>query len=296
MTTIERRARRGRSLSPGWIGLGFVLPCFLLFLMFRFGPAIAGVLLSFANYTVGGNLEWKGLLNYQRLIADPGFLNALRVTLVYTLISVPLTIAAATGLALLTRRAFRGARLYRSIFFLPVVTSLILAGVVFTWIFSSGGPWSTVLSAFGFPVTDWLESGTFALPAVALVGVWTRFGYGVLIILARLQEVPRELEEAAVVDGAGPWRRFRHVVLPQLRPAVFFLVIIETTFSFQAFDTIYVMTSGGPVDATYSLVFDLYQESFVNFDFGYAGAIGVVLFVLTLVIALIQRATLGRES
>ncbi|MEU3274464.1 sugar ABC transporter permease [Saccharomonospora sp. NPDC006951] len=294
MTTVDTPRRR---LSKGgWIGLAFVLPVFLLFLAFRFGPALGGVLLSFANYTVGGNIEWKGLLNYQRLVADPGFWNALRVTLVYALISVPLTIIAATGLALLTRRAFRGARLYRSVFFLPVVTSLILAGVVFTWIFSAEGPWSAMLESVGFPVTNWLESTTFALPAVALVGVWTRFGYGVLIILAKLQEIPRDLEEAALMDGAGPWQRFRRIVLPELRPAVFFLIVIETTFSFQAFDTIYVMTSGGPVDATDTLVFSLYRESFANFDFGYAGAIGVVLFVLTLIVALIQRIVFGKES
>ncbi|MGH8795226.1 MAG: carbohydrate ABC transporter permease [Stackebrandtia sp.] len=296
MTTLVPVRARGRISRTGWIGLGFVLPCFLLFLAFRFGPALAGVLLSFGNYTIGGDVQWKGLANYERMFADPGFWNALRVTLTYALISVPLTIVFAVALALLTRRTFRGARLYRSVFFLPVVTSLILAGVVFTWIFSGDGPWSAGMSRLGLPTTAWLESTAFALPAVALVGVWTRFGYGVLIVLAKLQEIPPQLEEAALVDGAGPWQRFRHVVAPELRSVVFFLVVIETTFSFQAFDVVYVMTSGGPVNATDTLVFDLYQESFVNFDFGYAGAIGVVLFALTLVVALVQRATLGRES
>ncbi|MGH3655486.1 MAG: carbohydrate ABC transporter permease [Micromonosporaceae bacterium] len=295
MTTLAARLRR-----PSWheagAGLLFVLPCLLLFLAFRFGPAIAGTVLSFTDYTVGGDTSWTGLENFRRLFEADQFWNALRVTVVYTVLAVPLSILAALGMSLLVRRGFRGSKLFRSIFFLPVVTSLVLAGVVFTWVFSSDGPWSSLMSLVGLPSGSWLADSALVIPALVLVSVWSRFGYGMLILLARLQDVPAELEEAALTDGANAWQRFRHVLLPQLRPALFFLVVIETTVSFQVFDTIYVMTGGGPARASYTLVYMLYEQGFRYFDLGYASAIGVVLFVMTLVVALIQRLTLGKES
>ncbi len=277
-------------------GALFVLPCFALFLVFRFGPAVAGALLGFFDYSIGGTAQWKGLGNFQRLFDDPVFWSALKVTLLYALFAVPVTVATALGMALLTRRAFFGVRFFRSVFFLPVITSLVLAGAIFRWVFSAGGPWSTILGWVGLGHTPWLEDSTLVIPALALVGVWSRFGYGMLILLAALQNVPRELEEAATVDGAGAWQRFRHIVFPQLRPALFFLAVIETTMSFQAFDAVYVMTSGGPAHASYTLVFDLYEQGFKYFDLGYSGAIGLALFVMTLVVALIQRLLLGREK
>jgi multiple sugar transport system permease protein len=290
----RRRAR------PSWrearTGLLLVLPCFALFVFFRFGPAIAGGVLSFTDYALGGETTWQALANYQRLVHDEHFWDALRVTVVYSLLTVPGSILAALGMALLTRRAFRGVRLFRSIFFLPVVTSLVLAGVVFTWIFSEDGPWSSLLRTLGLGGGSWLADSILVLPALALVSVWTRFGYGMLIILARLQDIPRELEEAASVDGAGPWQRFRYVVLPQLRPALFFLAVLETTVAFQAFDTIWVMTGGGPGRASRTLVIELYEHGFRNFDQDYAATIGMGLFVLTLFVALIQRLVLGREK
>ncbi|WP_234010842.1 carbohydrate ABC transporter permease [Streptomyces sp. SPB78] len=227
---------------------------------------------------------------------DPLFWSALKVTVVYTVMAVPVTIAASLGLALLTRRAFRGSKLFRSVFFLPVVTSLILASTVFLWIFSSEGPWSKVMGLVGLPDQSWLADSALVLPALAIVGVWSRCGYGMLILLARLQEVPRELEEAALVDGAGPWKRFRYIVAPQLKGSFFFLAVIETTASFQVFDAVYMMTGGGPANASYSLVFQLYDAGFKYFDLGYASAIGCVLFVLTLVVAAVQRLVIGKES
>jgi multiple sugar transport system permease protein len=278
------------------IGLLFVLPCLVLFVVFRFGPAIAGMLLGFTDYTVGADLGWVGLHNFRRLVEDPVFWSALRVTLVFSALAVPLSIVVSLAMALLVRRAFRGAKLFRSVFFLPVVTSLVLAGIVFTWIFAEGGPWSTMLGWLGLPSDSWLASSTLVIPALVIVSVWSRFGFGMLILLARLQDIPAELEEAAATDGAGPWQRFRHVVAPQLRGTVFVIAVIETTVSFQVFDMIYVMTSGGPGRASYTLVFELYEQGFRYFDLGYASAIGLVLFVMTLVVALIQRLLLGRRG
>ncbi|SCG77074.1 carbohydrate ABC transporter permease [Micromonospora coxensis] len=291
----QRRVRRPSAREAG-TALLFVLPFLVLFALFRFGPAIAGVFLGFTDYTIGGDTGLVGLENFRRLLDDPTFWSALRVTVVFTALSVPLSMLASLGVALLTRRVFRGVKLFRSVFFLPVVTSLVLAGVVFTWVFAEGGPWSRAMGALGLPAGSWLADSVLVVPALVLVSVWSRFGYGMLILLARLQDIPAELEEAALTDGASAWQRFRYVTLPQLRPALFFVAVIETTVAVQVFDMIYVMTGGGPVRASYSLVYLLYDQGFKYFDLGYASAIGVALFVMTIVVALIQRLTLGREE
>ena len=293
-------ARAGRrSVMARWdarIGLLFALPTFLLFLAFRFGPAIAGVGLSFFDYDISGTLEWEGLANFERMVGDPVFWQALRVTVLYTVLAVPLSLGMSLVMALAVRRRFRGVGFFRSVFFLPVITSLVLAGTVFVWVFSTDGPVSTISQWLGGSGQSWLSSSLLVVPALVLVGVWSRFGYGMLILLAGLQEVPRELEEAALTDGAGPWARFRHIVLPHLKPSLFFLAVIETTASFQVFDLIFVMTQGGPARGSYTLVYMLYDQGFKYVDYGYAAAIGVALFAMTLVVAVIQRRFLGRES
>lgn len=279
------------------IGLAFAAPMFILFIMFRFGPAIAGVGLSFFDFDIiDSALEWEGLANFQRMLADPLFFNAMRITLIYAVIAVPLTLAVATGFALAVRRVFRGVGFFRSVFFLPVVTSLVLAGTIFVWVFSSSGPVPALAGALGFSGESWLTSRALVIPALALVGIWSRFGYGMLILLAALQDIPRELEEAALTDGAGPWARFRYIILPHLKPSLFFLAVIETTGSFQVFDLIYVMTQGGPSHGSYSLVYMLYDQGFKYFDYGYAAALGTTLFIMTLVIAYIQRKFLGSKD
>ncbi|GAA3108128.1 multiple sugar transport system permease protein [Kribbella aluminosa] len=310
--TIERGAPAGPTSPPARprrsplqrrearLGLLFALPCFLLFLAFRFGPGLAGVALAFFHYEVGDTPRFTGLANLSRLLSDDLFWQALRVTVVYSVIAVPLSLVCSLAMALLVRKKFRTVAFFRSVFFLPVVTSLVLAATVFTWIFSSDGPWTRMtgpaLGWLGGYNGSWLASSVWVLPAMALVSVWSRFGYGMLIILARLQDLPAELEEAALTDGANSWQRFRYIVLPQLKPALFFLAVIETTGSFQVFDLVYVMTGGGPAHGSYTLVFQLVDQGFKFFDLGYASAIGLALFVMTIVVAIVQRLTLGRES
>lgn len=277
------------------IALLFVLPAFLLFLAFRFGPTIVGVALSLFEYDISGEIAWKGLENFQRLVADPLFWRALSTTVLYTVFAVPIALVLSTVMALGVRRSFRGSRFFRSVFFLPVITSLVLAGSIFVWIFSANGPWSALMTPLGLG-GSWLGSTVLVLPAIVVVGVWSRFGYGMMIMIAAMQDVPRELEEAALMDGANAWQRFRWIILPYLRPTIFFLAVIETTAAFQVFDVIYVMTQGGPANASYSLVYLLYDQGFKYFDYGYAAAVGVALFVMTLVVALIQRLVIGRQK
>jgi multiple sugar transport system permease protein len=277
------------------VALLFVAPALLLFIGFRFGPSIAGVALSFFDYDITGEIAWRGLDNFQRLVADPLFWRALGTTVIFTVFAVPISLVLSTVMALGVRRAFRGARFFRSIFFLPVITSLVLAGSIFVWIFSSNGPWSALMTPLGLG-GSWLGSTVLVIPAIVVVGVWSRFGYGMMIMIAALQDVPRELEEASLMDGATAWQRFRSIILPHLRPTIFFLAVIETTAAFQVFDVIYVMTQGGPANASYSLVYMLYDQGFKYFDYGYAAAVGVALFIMTLVVALIQRLVIGRQK
>jgi multiple sugar transport system permease protein len=292
----KKSGRRLMARREAQIGLMFALPSFLLFLAFRFGPALAGVGLSLFDYDISGSLEWEGLANFKRMINDPTFWTSLRVTLLYSVFAVPLSLGLSLIMALSVRRKFKGVGFFRSVFFLPVITSLVLAGTVFVWVFSTGGPVSSLMGSLGFSTDSWLSSTVLVIPALVLVGVWSRFGYGMLILLAALQDVSRELEEAALMDGAGVFTRFRYVVLPQLKPSLFFLAVIETTASFQVFDLIYVMTQGGPAHGSYTLVYMLYDQGFKYFDYGYAAAIGVTLFAMTLVVAFIQRRLLGEKK
>ncbi len=288
----RRRNRRREAL----VGIAFVLPMLLLFLAFRFGPFLGGIGLAFGKYTLGGGFQWKGTANFERLVSDDLFWHSLKVTLIYTVVTVPVLVAVAVGMALLVRRSFRGVRFFRAAFFLPVITSLVLAGVVFIWIFNADGAVPRVLGWLGLPSGSWLTSDILAIPAIAAVAIWGRFGFDMLIVLARLQDIPRELDEAAMMDGAGPWQRFRHITVPHLKPIFFFLGVIEVIGSFQVFDAVYVMTGGGPVNATYTLGYMLYDQAFKYFDFGYASAVALALFVLVLAIALVQRLALDRED
>lgn len=284
---------RSRSALMAYV---FIAPYLIFFALFRIGPALYGTALSFGRYGLSGNFKFTGVDNYLRLFNDPLFWNALKVTALYALIALPMTVILSLAMAQLINRMMRGISIYRSIFFLPVVTSPVLSGIVFIWIFSANGPLNSGLSIFGINIGSWLQSSVLVLPALAMVSAWMNFGYNMLILLAGMLAIPQEYYEAAQVDGASAWKRFIHVTLPLLKPALFFVLILETVKSFQAFDTIFVMTNGGPVRASYTLTFMIYDQGFGYFDFGYASAVGVILLIITLIISLIQRRVLGKDD
>jgi multiple sugar transport system permease protein len=272
----------------------FILPYVVLFLAFRIIPAIGGLFLSVTRYGISGSIDFVGAENFTRLFQDPVFWNALRVTVVYTVIAIPLTMAIALAMAALCDRSVRGMSIYRAIFFLPVVTSAVMSGIIWVWIFGHDGPLNWMLTSLGLPAAGWLQSELLVQPSLALVSAWTSFGYDMLILLAGMLAIPREYYEAAHVDGANWGHRFRHITLPLLRPALFFVLILEIIRSFQVFDTIYVMTGGGPVRSSYSLTYMIYDQGFGYFDFGYASAAGVVLLIITLAVSLVQRRLMDR--
>lgn len=278
------------------VAYAFIFPYVAFFLAFRIIPALYGVLLSFGDYSLSGRFELVGLDNFARLVSDHVFWNSLRVTGIYAALTIPLSVVLSLVMAQLCNRTLRGMSIYRSLFFLPVVTSPVLSGIIFIWVFSGDGPINTALSGIGLGLGNWLQSRILVLPALALVSAWSNFGYNMLILLAGMLAIPKDYYEAAELDGAGAWQRFRFMTLPLLKPAIFFVLVLETVRSFQAFDTIYVMTGGGPARDSYTLTYMIFDQGFGYFEFGYASAVGVVLLVITLAFSLIQRRLIGRSE
>ncbi|SDU72769.1 carbohydrate ABC transporter permease [Jiangella alkaliphila] len=299
--TLERTAAprptwRQRVRDPGW-GLIFVLPMLVLFVIFRFVPSLGAVGMSFTDYRLSGEFTFIGAENYRRLIEDDLFFDSLRVTLLYALMYVPLTLVVSLGTATMLHHVVRGRGLFRGLLFLPYVTSFVMAGIIWIWIYQSDGLINGALERIGLgPVAFLTGNQAMVLGSLAIVSVWKSFGYSMLILLAGLKNIPEDLMEAATLDGAGAWAKFRRITLPLLRPVIFFVLVIETIVAFQVFDTIYVMTGGGPARASYGLVYMLYDQGFKFFDFGYAATIGVMLFLVVLVISLVQRYVLDREN
>ncbi len=265
-------------------------PNFLLFVIFTYWPLVYNAYLSFVRWDMLSPVKlWVGWDNYRYLFTAPDFFQIIVNTLVFTLASVGLTCLLGLLMALLLNQPLVGRNAARSIVFSPVMLSGAAIGIVWIYIFDPRyGLLDVFLSAVGLQSPNWLLDTTWAMVAVIIVYVWKNIGYAVVIYLAGLQAIPSELYEAAIVDGASAWARFRHITIPGLSPVIFFLVLTTLLASFQTFDVIKVMTDGGPVDATTTLIYYLYQEGFVGFNAGRAGVAGVVLFVTMLAVTLVQ--------
>ncbi|WP_019632113.1 carbohydrate ABC transporter permease [Actinomadura atramentaria] len=289
--TTGRRSRQAR------VGLLFVAPMLVLFTLFRLVPTAGAFLLSLTDYKLSGEWSFVGADNYTRLAHEDLFRESLLVTLTYVVVFVPMTVLLSLGTAMLLDRVVWGRGFFRGVFFLPYVTSIVLAAVIWKWIYDAeDGLLNGLLHLVHVGPFDFLGHSGSVLPSIAVTSAWKGFGYSMLILLAGLQSIPRSLDEAAMMDGANAWQRFRHITLPLLRPVLFFVLVIETIQAFQVFDAMYVMTGGGPVRSSYSLVYLLYDTGFKYFDFGYASAIGLTLFAVVLAVSLVQRRFVGRED
>jgi multiple sugar transport system permease protein len=298
-TTIEApsrprqpaRRRRGRlvwrNTAVGW---SFLLPNFIGFAIFTLAPVVVLFYLAFTSWNVFGAARWTGIANFRRLIHDQSFWTALYNTLYYTALHIPLTLGAALGLALLLNRRLRGVAFFRTVAFFPYITSIVAAAQVWNMLFSPQyGPIDSMLRLVGVAHgPGWTVSTSWSMPAVILVGTWREMGYYMLIFLAGLQTIPVQLYEAARVDGATAWQRFRAVTLPGLRPTTFFVTVMLTIGSFKVFDLILVLTNGGPGQSTLVLSQYIYQKGFQENQFGYASAVSVVLFVLVFAVTVVQ--------
>ncbi|WP_328320072.1 sugar ABC transporter permease [Kribbella sp. NBC_00382] len=282
--------RPARRRSRTWVGWSFILPNFIGFAALTLVPVIASLALSFLDWDSYSTPRWVGLDNFERMIHNDTFWTALKNTAYYAVGHVPLTLCAALGFAVLLNQKLKGARFFRTALFFPYITSLVAVAVVWNMLLSpESGPVNQFLRAIGIDhPPGWTTSTTWAMPAVIVASVWRDLGYYMILYLAGLQTIPAELYEAAQVDGANGWQRFRHITLPGLRPTTFFVLIMLTISSFKVFDLIQVMTEGGPGRATLVLSQVIYREGIVQGRFGYSSAVSMVLFVIVLTITLVQ--------
>lgn len=288
------RARRARE----WLTFAlFVGPNLLLLAVFSYWPLLQNLYLSFTEWDMlSPEKLWVGLDTWTFVLGGSEFRQIAMNTFVFTVFSVGLTLVFGLAIAMLLDQRLPGRRVARSVLFVP--TLLSGAAIALVWIFVFDPRWGllrVLLEIVGVQSPRWLTDPAWALPAVIIVYVWKNVGYAVVIFLAGLQGIARELYEAARVDGAGPWQRFLSVTLPGLGPISFFLLITSVLASFQAFDVIRVMTAGGPVISTTTFIYALYNEAFVGFHAGNAAVYAVVLFVLMLALTIAQLRYLERR-
>jgi len=274
-------------------GIALILPN-TLGLFFFFGiPVAASFLTSLQEWNALKPPRFIGLDNFQRLVGDGAFWQALGNTLKLMVFSVPVGVALALAVAVLVNQRLAGRNLFRAIYFSPVVTSTVAASIVWTWIFQPRyGLLGNLLAPLGLRDVAWLTNPDLILFPVAAVTIWQRLGFDMVLFLAGLQTIPRVLYEAAIVDGANRWQRFRHITLPMLSPTTFLVVLLSIINAFQIFDQVYVMTArispGGPGGSATTLSYLLYESGFKNLEFGYASAIALVLFLIILAFTVFQ--------
>nr|WP_220729789.1 sugar ABC transporter permease [Streptomyces radicis] len=283
-----------RNETPRWrrketgVALVFLAPALLGFLAFYAWPTLRGLYLSFTDYDLLSAPEFSGLDNYRRLAEDDVFWNSLWVTLKYVLINIGVQTVVALGLAVLIHRLTRST-VIRGILLLPYLISNVVVALVWYWMADFNlGIVNEALGWVGFDAISFFGDPDWAVPTIALVNVWRHMGYTALLIFAGLQTINRDVYEAAAVDGAGEARIFFRITLPLLRPVLALVLVLTVIGSWQIFDTVAVTTQGGPVDSTRVIQYYIFDQAFTSFDFGYASAIAVVLFLILAGIAFAQ--------
>jgi multiple sugar transport system permease protein len=293
----ERRppgpARRGgkprRQNLAGWLFIG---PVIFGVLAFQIVPVVASFGVSMTNWTGLRAPDFLGFDNYIALFTtDASFYRTLLTTTIFTVAMVALSIAIGLGLAVLCNQRIRGVGVFRTLYYSPAITNVVAIGFVWFWLYEpNDGLINSVLRGIGVDGPAWLSDPRTALIAVIIVALWQGVGYPMVILLAGLQSIDRSLLEAAIVDGASDWRRFWRITFPLLTPSIFFLTIMQFISSFQVFGIIYVMTSGGPNNATSVLIYEIYEVAFAQGRLGYASAMGWVLFVIVGLVTAFQWA------
>lgn len=288
MPRTRRWATRGESLTA----YSFLAPNLALLGLFVLLPLGWALVISLQRTNGFGEGEFVGLGNYERLVSDPLFWRSTVNTALFTAIVTPLSMVLGLGAALLLNSVLPARPLFRSILILPMAVSGVATALMGLLVFDENtGVLNGMLRAVGLPAVQWQSGSSPAFASVVLVTLWWRVGFNMLIYLAGLQAISPALQEAARLDGAGAWQRLRHVTVPLLGPSTFFLLVINVIYSFQVFDIVFVLTGGGPQDATSVLVTYAYDNAFVTRDQGYAAAIGMVLLVLTLAFTAVQWRT-----
>ncbi|MFF2040848.1 carbohydrate ABC transporter permease [Kitasatospora sp. NPDC058170] len=290
--TPRPRRRRSKGALAGWLS---VAPALVVILGFTFYPMVQSMLLSTDHWNLLGPRTFVGTENYQNVLGAGTFRTSLLNTLVFTAITIAGTYVLALATALAANRELASARFVRTVTVLPAVIPMVVAGLVWKWLYEPDhGLVNTLIGLFGADGARWLFDNDLALPAVAVVSIWKEFGIYALILLGGLQRIPDEIYEAATIDRAGPWRQFRSITLPMLRPATAAVFLLLLFNSFKVFDQVWVMTEGGPGTATLTVVTFIYTR--LLSDVGVASAASVVLFVILLAITLVRLKLTSREE
>lgn len=284
--------KKGFTQSQFAIAMVFLIPSFIGFFGFFAWPALRGIYLSFTEYDMLRDPVWIGFDNYVKIFQDPIFFNSIWVTLEYVLLNIGIQTVLALLIAVLLHR-FTRSIVIRGIILLPYLIANVIVALVWYWLCDYNlGLINSVLDGLGLQRMGFFGNETLAMPTIALVNVWRHVGYTALLIFAGLVAIPRDVYEAAEVDGAGEWRIFRSVTLPLLRPVLAFVLVVTLVGSFQIYDTIAVTTQGGPVHATRAINVYIFQQAFEQRNFGYASALAVILMIFLAFIAIAQNKML----
>ena len=296
--TVDRIRPKKRGLRPsqreGIAGYLFLLPWILGFIGFTAGPILYSLYLSGTKYDILSAPRWIGLRNFTRIFDDRLFWQSLKVTSIFTFVSVPLGVVSGYSLALLLNQKIKGLSVWRMLFYVPAIVPALATAYLFTWIFNTEtGLVNTALKNIGIQGPGWFSSRQWVLPAFWIMGLWGAGG-GMILYLAALQGVPTELYEAAMLDGANSWRKFLNVTLPITSPVIFFTTLMGIIGTFQVFTGAFVITAGGPSDASLFYVLHLYNVAWIQARMGYAAALAWILFLIILVLTLVTMKVSGR--
>ena len=285
----QRNLNKRHETILGWL---MVSPWLIGFICFSALPMFASLIISFTEWDMLSKPEWVGFENYKTLFfEDPLALHSLNITILFTIVSIPLNIVFGLALAMLLNTSIRGLAIFRTIFYLPAILSGVAVALMWRWIFSTEfGLLNALLSMIGIEGPAWLTDRIWVLPSFVIMRLWS-VGGGMIIYLAGLQSIPSNLYEAANIDGANWWHRTRFITLPMLSPTIFFQLIVGFIFSMQIFTEAFIMTNGGPADASLFYLLYLYRQAFQYFDMGYASALAWVLFIVILVLTIILFKT-----
>jgi multiple sugar transport system permease protein len=276
-----------------WAFIAFPIALFALFIVI---PVVMSVVLSFTDYAVVGDAEWVGIENYQRVFNDPLFFTAMRNTAVYTALFVPLGLVVALSTAMLVNRSGRLTKIFRTLFYIPVVSSTVATATIWYWLLNpQHGLFNIVLGWFGINGPAWLYDSQWAMTAIVLMSVWAGFGTNMLIYLGGLQGVDRQLYEAARIDGANGWQVFRNITLPEISRTTLLVSTLLLIAAFQVFDQAYLLTKGGPGNSTLTIVYYIYNQGFGGLKMGYASALSFILFLVIAVFSLVNVRLTSRN-
>jgi multiple sugar transport system permease protein len=297
--TDQPTARPGRRRRPGWAGLGFLAPFLVLYLLFLLGPALYGFVMSFFNTSLvqGGLGSFAGFGNYAEAFSTPEFWSALWHTIWFTILTTPPLVLLALVFALLADRLVRGRWFFRLAFFAPYVLPSAVVALIWNWLYTPDlGLLTDWTKAIGITSPVWLGDPNWAMISVAITTVWWTIGFNFVLYLAGLQEIPRDLYEAASIDGATPWQQMTRITVPLLARTTTLVTVLQIIASLRVFDQIYLMTSGGPDFATRPAVQYIYDVGFTDYRVGYGSAVSMVLFVIILAVSLIWFTIVRRQE